>query len=966
MISLKYQDETPMTDHLNTFQCIINQLAGMNIKFEEEVQGLWLLGTLPNSWETFRTSLSNLASDGTMNMDLVKSCVLNEEMRRKSQSSSSQSDVLDTEKKGMSKSGGPKNRDRSKSKTNKFANVECHYCHLKGHIRKYYCQLKIDMKREKTSWVIDSSVSIHATHRKDFFTSYTSGDFGSVRIGNDGSAKAIGMEDVCLETSNGTMLILKNVKHIPDIRMNLISIGKLDDEWLCNTFCDSQWKLTRCSMVVAKRKKCSSLYLMHARVIDSSINAVDDDSIVELWHNRLGHMSKKGLMILAKKNLLSGMKKGYLKRCAHCLAGKQHGIRHQKTPLKTPQMNGLVERMNRTLVERDELGYKFYGQDELGYKFYDPVQKKLVRSRDVMFVEDHTIQDIEKTDATEFQYSDNLIDLDPVPLTHLPTQVEDEAHDDQHDIGDVETLTQVEMDNGVHEQSPVAEASPDIPFRRSTRDRHPSIRYFVDDYVLLTDGEEPESYEEAMRDENKIKWVDAMQDEMKSLHENHSYELVKLPKGKRALKNRWVYRVKQEEHTSQPRYKARLVVKGFSQKKCIDFDKIFSPIVKMPSIRVVLGLTTSLDLEIEQMDVKTVFLHGDLDKEIYMEQAEGFIIKGKEDYVCKLKKSLYGLKQALRQWYKKFESVMGKQGYKKTTSDHYVFVQKFSDDDFVILLFYVDDILIVGRNVSRIDKLKKQFNMSKAKVVSSPLANHFKLSSRHNPSIDKEKEDMRKVLYASIVGSLMYVMVCTRPDIAYAVGVVSRFLSNPGRLHWEAVKWIMRYLRGTSKLKLTFGSGKPVLVGYTDSNMVGDVDNRRSTSGYLMTFSGGVVSWQSRLQKCVALSTTETEYIVAAKACKELLWMKRFIHELGLKQQHYVVYCDNQSTIHLSKNSTFHARSKHIDVRYHWMRDVLNDNLFEFEKIHTNHNDSDMLTKSLPREKLEVFCSITRMAGPST
>ena len=142
---------------------------------------------------------------------------------------------------------------------------------------------------QETNWVIDSSVSIHATHRKDFFTSYTSGEFGSVRMGNDGSAKAIGMEDVCLETSNGTMLILKNVKHIPNIRMNLISTGKLDDEGFCNTFCDSQWKLTRCSMVVAKRKKCSSLYLMHARVIDSSINAVDDDSIVELAQQTRSH-----------------------------------------------------------------------------------------------------------------------------------------------------------------------------------------------------------------------------------------------------------------------------------------------------------------------------------------------------------------------------------------------------------------------------------------------------------------------------------------------------------------------------------------------------------------------------------------------------------------------------------------------------------------------------------------------------
>ncbi|RVW34206.1 Retrovirus-related Pol polyprotein from transposon TNT 1-94 [Vitis vinifera] len=1127
MMSLKYQDGTPMTDHLNTFQGIINQLAGMNIKFEEEVQGLWLLGTLPDSWETFRTSLSNSAPDGIMNMDLVKSCVLNEEMRRKSQGSSSQSSVLVIEKRGRSKSRGPKNRDRSKSKTNKFANVECHYCHLKGHIRKYCRQLKRDMKQGKvkekkndnggeddqvatttsdflivydndvvnfacqeTSWVIDSGASIHATPRKDFFTSYTSGDFGSVRMGNDGSAKSIGIGDVRLETSNGTMLTLKNVKHISDIRMNLISTGKLDDEGFCNTFRDSQWKLTRGSMVIAKGNKSSSLYLMQARVIDSSINAVDDDSTFELWHNRLGHMSEKGLMILAKKNLLSGMKKGSLKRCAHCLAGKQtrvafktlrhtrkpgmldlvysdfhalverqsgeklkcirtdnggeysgpfdeycrqHGIRHQKTPHKTPQLNGLAERINRTLVERvrcllsqsqlprsfwgealntvvhvlnltpcvplefdvpdriwsnNEISYDHlrvfgckafvhipkderskldaktrpcvfigYGQDELGYRFYDPVQKKLVRSRDVVFMEDHTIQDIEKTKPMESQHSSDLIDLDPVPLANLPTQVEDEAHDDQHDMGDVETPTQVEdevhddqhdmgdveipiqveVDDDVHEQSPAAEAPSDIPLRRSTRDRHPSTWYSVDDYVLLTDGGEPESYVEAMEDENKMKWVDAMQDEMESLHENHSFELVKLPKGKKSFEE------------------------------------------QMSSIRVVLGLAASLDLEIQQMDVKTAFLHAE--------------------------ESLYGLKQAPRQWYKKFESVMGEQGYRKTTSDHCVFVQKFSDDDFVILLLYVDDILIVGRNVSRIDNLKKQlsksfamkdlgpvkrilgirierdraskklcmlqeqyiermlvrFNMGKAKVVSSPLASHFKLSSRHSPSTDKEKEDMRRVPYASAVGSLMYAMVCTRPDIAYAVGVVSRFLSNPGRHHWEAVKWIMRYLRGTSKLKLTFGSGKPIFVGYTDSDMTGDVDNRRSTSGYLMTFSGGAVSWQSRLQKCVALSTTEAEYIAAAEACKELLWMKCFMQELGFKQQRYVVYCDNQSAIHLSKNSTYHARSKHIDVRYHSMRDALNDNLFEIEKIHTDNNGSDMLTKTLPREKLGVCCSIAGM-----
>ncbi|RVW80143.1 Retrovirus-related Pol polyprotein from transposon TNT 1-94 [Vitis vinifera] len=660
MISLKYQDGTLMTDHLNTFQGIINQLAGMNIKFEKEVQGLWLLSTLPNSWETFRTSLSNSAPDGTMNMDL------------------------------------------------------------------------------ETSWVIDSSASIHATPQKNFFTSYTSGDFGSVRMGNDGSAKAIGMGDVRLETSNGTMLILKNVKHILDIHMNLISI--------------------------AKGKKCSSLYLMQARVIDSSINVVDDDSTIELWHNKLSHMSEKDLMILDWKNLLSNdhsrkiwvytlkTKDQVLEvfkqfhafverqssenlKCIRTDNGgeyfgpfdeycRQHGIRHQKTPSKTPQLNGLVERMNRTLVERNLMFRIEFSQimkslmitcRVFGCKAFVHIpkneEKKLVRKRDAMFMEDHTIQDIEKTNATELK------------MKHMMTNM---------------TLVMLKLPH--------------------------KLRWMMMFMSIVTSSEGFTRY-------SIQEWVDAMQDEIKSLHENHSYKLVKLPKGKRALKNKRVYRVKPRRNTFHSHI-------------------------------------TKLD----------------------------WLSKG---------------------------SVKRK---------------KFSDDDFVILLLYVDDILIVGRNVSRIDKLKKQlsksfsmkdwgqerkflvlerFNMSKAKVVSSTLANHFKLSSRHNPSIDKEKEDMRRVLYALAVGSLMYAM----EDYM-----------------------IMRYMRGISKLKLTFGSGKLIIVGYIDSDMVEDVDNRKSTLGYLITFSGGDVSWQSRLQKCVALSTIEVEYIAATEACKELLWMKRFVRNIRLIQ----------------------------------------------------------------------------------
>ena len=214
---------------------------------------------------------------------------------------------------------------------------------------------------------------------------------------------------------------------------------------------------------------------------------------------------------------------------------------------------------------------------------------------------------------------------------------------------------------------------------------------------------------------------------------------------------------------------------------------------------------------------------------------------------------------------------------------------------------------------------------------------------------------MEKVRYASAVGSLMYAMVCTRPDIAHAVGVVSRFMSKPGKQHWAVVKWILRYLRGTANVCLCFGSGKSMLEGFVDADMAGDIDTRKSTSGYLMIFSGGAISWQSKLQKCVALSTTGAEYIAVTEGCKEFLWLKKFLKELGLEQEKYVLYCDNQSAIHMSKNPSFHSRSKHIDIRHHWIRDVLEEKSLQLEKIHTDKNGSDMMTKALNKEKFE-FC----------
>ncbi|KAH0642979.1 hypothetical protein KY289_033953 [Solanum tuberosum] len=382
---------------------------------------------------------------------------------------------------------------------------------------------------------------------------------------------------------------------------------------------------------------------------------------------------------------------------------------------------------------------------------------------------------------------------------------------------------------------------------RSARQRVPSSRYSPNDYVLLTDGE-PECYEEAMEDEHKDQWIDVMQDEIKSLHENR----------------------------------------------------------------------------IEQMDVKTTFLHGDLEEEIYMKQPESFKVDGKEIFVCKLRKSLYGLKQAPRQWYKKFESVMGEQGYKKTSLDHCVFVQKNSDNDFIILLLYVDDILIVGRNTSKIDELKKEL----CKSFAMKDLGHAKqiLGEQEDVSYNLGgKESMTKVSYSSVVGSLMY-------------------------------------LKGSSDEWLCFGASDPILKGYTDVDMAGDLDNRKSTIGYLFTFSGGAISWQSKLQKCVALFTTEAKYIATTEAGNEMIWLKRFLQELGLQQMEYVVYCDNQSAIDLIKNSMYHARTKHIDVRHYWFREEVESESFHVKKIHTSENLADMLTKTISKDKFELCKELVSMS----
>ncbi|KAG8472509.1 hypothetical protein CXB51_035268 [Gossypium anomalum] len=440
---------------------------------------------------------------------------------------------------------------------------------------------------------------------------------------------------------------------------------------------------------------------------------------------------------------------------------------------------------------------------------------------------------------------------------------------------------------------------------------------------------------------------------MESLHKNRTWDLVKLPKGKKVVRCKWVFKKKEgTPGVEEPRYKARLVAKGYSQIPKVDFTDVFSPVVKHSLIRALLGIVAMHDLELEQLDVKTAFLHGELEEGIYMQQPEGFIVLEKENYVCLLKKSLYGLKQSPRQWYKRFDSFMTSHDFKKSSFDSCVYFKKNIDGSFVYLLLYVDDMLIAAKDKGEIRKVKAQlseefemkdlelvkkilgmeilrdrkisklylsqkgyikkvlcrFNMQSAKPVSTPLTTYFRLSSALSPQSDDEIEYMSHVPYSSVVGSLMYAM---------------------------------------------FGRTRDGVIGYVDANFAGDLDRRRSLTGYVFTIGSCAISWKATLQTTVTLSTTEAEYMVITEACKEAIWLKGLFSELNEDLQISTVFCDSQSAIFLTKDQMFHERTKHIDVWYHFVRDIIAHGDIVVSKIRTYENLVDMMTKSLPIAKFE-------------
>lgn len=556
----------------------------------------------------------------------------------------------------------------------------------------------------------------------------------------------------------------------------------------------------------------------------------------------------------------------------------------------------------------------------------------------------------------------------------------------------------IEPNNNVQLTSE-SEVPKEIVLRRSVRQKKSAIS---DDYVVyslehecdLSMENDPISFKQAMESDNSEKWFNAMKEELKSMDDNQVWDLVQLPQGSKRVGCKWVLKTKRDSKGNIERYKARLVAKGFTQKEGVDYTETFSPVSK-DSLRIILALVAHYDLELHQMDVKTAFLNGDLDEEVYMNQPEGFWAPGKEDLVCKLKKSIYGLKQASRQWYIKFNETITAYGFVENTIDRCIYM-KVSGSKFIILVLYVDDILlaandkallhdvkkflsnnfemkdmgeasyVIGIEIFRdrkqgllglsqkayINKILERFIMESCSAGMVPIQKGDKFSKKQCPKNDLERKEMEYIPYASLVGSLMYASTCTRPDISFAVGMLSRYQSNPGKEPWILGKKILRYLQGTKDHMLTYRKSSHLeVIGFTDSDFAGCVDSRKSTFGYVFLLAGGAISWKCGKQSVIATSTMEAEFVACFEATVQSLWLRNFVSGLQIIdniERPMKIYCDNAAAVFFSKNDRYSKGAKHMDLKYLSVKEDVQNKRVSIDNIGTDRMIADPLTKGLP------------------
>ncbi|KAD2805405.1 hypothetical protein E3N88_38782 [Mikania micrantha] len=493
-------------------------------------------------------------------------------------------------------------------------------------------------------------------------------------------------------------------------------------------------------------------------------------------------------------------------------------------------------------------------------------------------------------------------------------------------------------------------------------------------YALFVSQQEPKNYHIALRD---IGWVEAMQLELLQFKKQQVWELVSLPPGKCAIGTKWVFRNKTDEKGQIIKNKARLVVQGFCQEEGIDYDETFAPVARLEAIRLFLAYAALHKLKVFQMDVKSAFLYGKIKEEVYVCQPPGFEDNKHPDWVYKLDKALYGLKQAPRAWYDTLSTFLLKNNFTRGSIDQTLFIKNVGQHKLLVQI-YVDDIIFASSDPKLCDdftklmttnfemsamgelqfflglqikqkpdgifihqskytkELLKKFDLQNCKPCSNPMSTTTQLDA------DLKGTSVDETLYRCMIGSLMY-LTASRPDIMFATCVCARFQAAPKESHLIAVKRIFRYLQGTQFLGIWYSTGQSCkLVAFSDSDYAGCKLSRKSTSGGCQFLGNCLVSWQSKKQTSVATSTAEAEYIAAASCTSQILWLQSQLLDYGIKELKTPLLMDSASALCIVKNPVQHSRTKHIEIRHHFIRDCFEKELATTSEVQTQATISEV------------------------
>nr|GEY96230.1 copia-type polyprotein [Tanacetum cinerariifolium] len=651
--------------------------------------------------------------------------------------------------------------------------------------------------------------------------------------------------------------------------------------------------------------------------------------------------------------------------------GKKPTVKHLKVWGSLSHVH--VPKERRTKLDDRSMPYVLTGMSEesKGYRLVDPRTMKVIISNDVVFEEDKEwtwdLSEEKKDEQDEISWGNYVFD-------HA---------EELNDSDDEEPAWTEENEAGPSEEGPIEPGPSDLAPQRQTRERR--LPKHLEDYVVGTDldseTEEAHVIEEINQDpvyfEKAIKidkWKKAVDAEIEAIEKNNTWHLIDLPKDAKCIRVKWVYKTKLNENGEVEKYKARLVAKGYGQEYGIDYMEVFAPVARMDTIRMMVAIAAQRGWKLFQMDVKSAFLYGKLEEDVYVQQPPGYVIAENENKVYKLSKALYGLKQAPRAWFKRIDEYFMSTGFEKSKAENTLFIKKGSNSKVIFVNIYVDDLIFTSNDDEMMEdfrcSMKREFEMTDLgkmrfflgiEVTQTTAGIHIsqrtyalkmlerfgmlECNSVKNPMVPGTKlknDDGEKVdstLFKQMVGSLI-----------------------PMIEHYDAAKRVMRYIQGTLDFGIWYErGGKGELKVYADSDYVGDLNDRKSTTGYVVLWDGVAITWASRKQSIVALSSTEAEYVAAAACACQVIWVRDVLKEFSSDTSEATkIQCDNTSAIKLSKNPVFHGKCKHIGVRYHFLRDLVNNGTVELEFCGTKDQLADTLTKPLQRD---VFIKIREQLG---